>query len=573
MTCTPRSAGLCRLGLTALTACVLGLAPVRAQTPSADVGVGLFPFLVGNMDGRVQEVVDKCVLEGADSLYVSMFRTTGRLQGDLWVTDTNRQWPASWGPVRPGGAGIDLRALIGYAKSRGLRVVGVVKCFADSVQPTDAAHRQYLLDVIGWIVDRVQPGTGEPTWDLDGIALDYIRFVGSPQPGGDQLVTNLVRDIKARIGALTLHAYLIASRYYIDGPPYDGVTFRGYSQATALLKQDFGQDWQALAQHLDVLMPMCYTADGSIYSSYAHHQNYVRAAARYAVLAAQAWPGTRVQPVVQTYSSSGQTTTQQTVDASITGALLSGAQGFQTFRYATTATSWWIPVRTWSVAGPNLPTPGLSANVQGLSLTVDSRASTDQDQPAGTLQVRYDWNDDGVFDTGWGTPGVVTSLLPSAGPRWIGMRVRDASGTETAVRRQVNAGQVLSPTPGVVLASQGTAVDLRLDAGPAAAGQRYAILGSLSGNSPATPWQPGFDLPLVIDGFSEAALSISNSAAFTNALGTLDPQGAAVARIQLPPPVWAALLFRTVTWAALATDPVTGQPAFVSNPTAFFVVP
>ena len=40
-----------------LLATLLTMASAVAQTPSSDVSVGVFPFLEGNMDSRISEIV------------------------------------------------------------------------------------------------------------------------------------------------------------------------------------------------------------------------------------------------------------------------------------------------------------------------------------------------------------------------------------------------------------------------------------------------------------------------------------------------------------------------------------
>src|SRR5262245_18085196 len=75
---------------------------LAAQAPSTDVAVSEFPFLVGNMDGRIAEIVSNCQTYGIDTFYISAYRATGALTGDLWVTDSAGDWNAAWGPVRSG---------------------------------------------------------------------------------------------------------------------------------------------------------------------------------------------------------------------------------------------------------------------------------------------------------------------------------------------------------------------------------------------------------------------------------------------------------------------------------------
>ena len=153
-----------------------------AQSPSSDVAVGVFPFLVGNMDPRIAEIVGNCQTHGIDTLYVSSFRATGPSTGDLWITDSAVAWNPAWGPVRPGGAGVNLKNLITACHAASVRVVAVLKCFSDTVQPDNAAHRQYLLDVIDYFVDAWSPN-GQPVYDLDGIAQGDLRDPrAAPEP-------------------------------------------------------------------------------------------------------------------------------------------------------------------------------------------------------------------------------------------------------------------------------------------------------------------------------------------------------------------------------------------------------
>ena len=91
----------------------------------------------------------------------------------------------------PGGAGIDLVSLINAAHAQNIAVVAVLRCFDDQAQPTDVAHRAYLLDVIDYLTRSYHPD-GRPIYDIDGIALAwepykgvYIpfrhRYLGAPQ--------------------------------------------------------------------------------------------------------------------------------------------------------------------------------------------------------------------------------------------------------------------------------------------------------------------------------------------------------------------------------------------------------
>lgn len=555
----------------AIAFAVLCAAVPKAQQPSSDVGMGVFPFLVGNMDARAAQVADDCVRNGIDTIYVSVFRATGPRTGDLWITDRAGTWNGAWGPIRPTGAGIDLVALCREAHARNLRVVGVLKCFADTVQPTDAAHRQYLLDVVGYLVDSFDQG--KPVYDLDGLALDYVRFVGNGTGNDPRVVTNFVRDVKARIGALSLHAYLIANRYTFDGPNYNG-QFASYSSVISGLASQFGQHWEQLAAHLDVLMPMCYTADGSIYSTYALHQAYVRQAAAYCRAACNiaSYPTRRVQPVVKTYSSSGETTTPQTIEASITGALIGNANGYQAFRYGTMQASWWPVMARWAVPGANFPVPELTATVRGLTQTVDPTASRDSDEPSGNLTVRFDWDDDGTFETPWLPNAATTRVLPSpAGGGPLGFQVRDSQAHVATTRRVMPGGRVVTLSTNTMSAAQGGQVQVRVDGGPGTAGASYLVLGTLSGTSPGTPWSNGLVVPLNLDGLSEALLMAANGPLLPGALGTLDGSGRATATFVAPPGLLTPISLRAISWSVVGAD-TSGQPWFVGDAAALVVL-
>ncbi|MFO1052397.1 MAG: alpha-amylase family protein [Planctomycetota bacterium] len=549
--------------------CVLAGA-IPAQQ-SSDVAMGLFPFLVGNMDGRTAEVTNACATRGIETLYVSVFRATGASQGDLWISDPSGTWNPAWGPVRPGGAGIELRSLIAAAHARDMRVVAVLKCFDDTVQPTDANHRAYLLSVIDWLLGRYE-SDGSPTYDLDGLALDYVRFVGSGTGNNASLVTNFVADVKRHIGALSLHAYLIANRYTFDGPVYDG-NFASYASVRSSLASQFGQDWEQMAQWVDVLMPMCYTADGSIYSTYARHQAYVRQAASYCRTACNnvGHPTRRVCPVVRTYTDTAETTTVQTIDASITGALQGGANGYQAFRYGTMQAAWWPVMQQYAAPGCNFPIPVASTSVDHLSLGVDPSASRDQDQAANTLDVAFDWNSDGVLDTAFAplAPGAGLATDPSA--KVVGIAVRDAQGHVSATRRRIVATAPLGLAQSSISANQPVNLGIDLHVGAAGAGHGYVILASLSGGTPGASYG-GIHVPLNLDAFTEALFSIANSPVLPGAIGVLDASGDAHASFVVPAGLLDPLRFRVVNWCAVGATP-SGQPAFASNPSACLILP
>ncbi len=540
-------------------------AGLLAQNPSSDVAVGVFPFLVGNMDPRINEIATNCATHGIDTLYVSVFRATGPLAGDLWITDSAGDWNPAWGPVRPTGAGIHLPNLITACHAVNVRVVAVLKCFADTVQPDHAAHRQYLLDVVDYFVDAWQPN-GAPVFDLDGIALDYVRYVGGANVQASN-VTSFVADVRDRIGPLSLHAYLIANRYSFDGPVYNGA-FNSYAATMGMLSSQFGQSWEQLAPLVDVMMPMSYTANGSIYGTYALHQAYVRKTAEYARTACTnaGHPTRRVCPTIKTYGGDGETTTDLTIEASITGALLGGGDGYQSFRYQFLVQnpSWWTKMAQFAVPGCNWPRPALTALSPRLTATFDPAASSDVDQPASTLHARFDFDGDARFDTAWLANAPVDDLARHPGPWAAALQVRDADGHVATTRRRFVAGSAVSLLPPFVSTSAGGQVQIALDVGTAGAGNVYLAIASISGTSPGFVWQPGYPVALNIDGVTMLLAGDPNGGVLANGLGNFDAAGRATAVLTLPPAVLQFLANVPVWWSFVSQTP-GGQPACVGN--------
>ncbi|MGE3175337.1 MAG: hypothetical protein AB7O97_22120 [Planctomycetota bacterium] len=560
--------------LLAVLASFLSAPCAPAQAPSSDVAVGVFPFLVGNMDGRIDEIVTACQTYGIDTLYVSVFRCTGPQAGQLWITDSAGDWNAAWGAVRSGGAGIHLPNLIAACHAADIRVVAVLKCFDDSVQPTSAAHKQFLLDVIDYLVDSWQ-FDGRPTYDVDGIALDYIRFVGSGTGNDPLQVTNFLADVRQRIGNLSLHCYLIANRFTFDGPTYNG-NFNSYASVISSLASQFGQHWEQMAQYVDVMMPMSYTADGSIYNTTALHRAYVQTTAAYArnacTIAGQ--PLRRVCPVVRTYTEAGETTTVATVDASIVGALTGGGHGYQAFRYQHLVNNpaWWGPMQAHAVPGCNWPMPLATTTSPTLRVQFDPSASRDLDEANATLQSRFDFDGDGAFDTGWG-PVQPTDGIPRSPGVWKGtMQVRDSQGHVATTRRRYTAGPGIVLSPPVISTSAGATVQIQLRTGPAAAGNAYILLPGISGTSPGTPWAPGFHIPLNLDFLTDIVLSAPNNPLLAGGAGTFDAQGNANATLLVPPGLLSVLNGTSMFWTFAAVD-AQWQPMCVSEADPLLLFP
>jgi hypothetical protein len=544
-------------------------AAMLAQSPSSDVSMGVYPFLEGNMDARINEVVNNCVTNGIDTVYVSVFRTTGPSTGDLWITDSAGNWNAAWGAVRPTGYGIHLPNLITACHAANLRVVAILKCFDTTVQPTNTAHKAYLLDVIRYLTGSYL-ADGRPVYDLDGIALDYIRFVGSTTGNDPTQVTNFLANVRSTIGPMSLHCYLIANRFDFDGGTYNG-QFVSYATVINGFASQYGQHWEQMARYVDVLMPMAYTADGSIYNTFALHQAYVRQCATYARTACQnaGVPQRRVVPTIRTYSDTSETCTPTTIDASITGALLGGGDGYQSFRYGTILSqpTWWQKFALYAVPGQNWPIPAVTTTVTKVSLSSDPSASRDADQSAANLQARFDYNLDNTFDTAWLPLATTAGLAHAPGTARMAMQVRDAQGHVSTTTRRYTAGPVLTLSQPFFSANAGGSVSIALDAGPAAAGKTYLLLASISGSAPGFVWQPGYPVPLNVDWVTQGLANDPANPFLQNGLGSLDINGRATATFQAPAGLLSPLFGVTLTWSAIAAGfSASGlEPAFAAE--------
>jgi len=89
------------------------------------------------------------------------------------------------------------------------------------------------------------------------------------------------------------------------------------------------------------------------------------------------------------------------------------------------------------------PVPRFTAVVTGaLEVTVDAGASTDTETPTADLEVRWDFQDDGTWDTGWSTGKVATVTYPADGTYRIRMEVRDGIGQVAALTQEVTLSSI-----------------------------------------------------------------------------------------------------------------------------------
>ena len=70
-------------------------------------------------------------------------------------------------------------------------------------------------------------------------------------------------------------------------------------------------------------------------------------------------------------------------------------------------------------------------------ITFDASNSSDVEDATQDLQVRWDWGNDGTFDTGWAYQKTIGHIFPYSGLHTVRMEVMDTSGLTNSTTRQV----------------------------------------------------------------------------------------------------------------------------------------
>lgn len=84
-----------------------------------------------------------------------------------------------------------------------------------------------------------------------------------------------------------------------------------------------------------------------------------------------------------------------------------------------------------------------SSGVPSTAFAFNASASTDAQDPSSALEVRWDWNADGVWDSNWSSSKSATHSFQSPGTYVVGLEVRDTEGWLSMASVTVTVG----PTP------------------------------------------------------------------------------------------------------------------------------
>ncbi len=94
------------------------------------------------------------------------------------------------------------------------------------------------------------------------------------------------------------------------------------------------------------------------------------------------------------------------------------------------------------------PTTGTTAT----PFELNASGSSDAEDATAALEVRWDWNDDGTWDTSWSTVKTAQHTFATAGTHTVALAVRDTGGLENTTTSDVVVTDEVIPEFGAVLA-------------------------------------------------------------------------------------------------------------------------
>ena len=81
----------------------------------------------------------------------------------------------------------------------------------------------------------------------------------------------------------------------------------------------------------------------------------------------------------------------------------------------------------------------------GTLFSFDASASSDVEDATSALEVRWDWENDGLYDTGWRTAKVASHRFDVAATHTIRLQVKDSGGLLGATTKQLEvSGQTIA---------------------------------------------------------------------------------------------------------------------------------
>ncbi len=78
---------------------------------------------------------------------------------------------------------------------------------------------------------------------------------------------------------------------------------------------------------------------------------------------------------------------------------------------------------------------------RGTAIGFDASGCTDPEDAGGVLQVRWDWENDGTYDTVWSVTKAAAHTYTTAGTWTVQMQVRDSGGLTATATRTVTVAE------------------------------------------------------------------------------------------------------------------------------------
>ena len=108
-----------------------------------------------------------------------------------------------------------------------------------------------------------------------------------------------------------------------------------------------------------------------------------------------------------------------------------------------------------NAAGVGVPTASFTVDYTGAApntvLHFDASGSTDTLDAPANLQVRWDWEDDGVFDTAYSTTRTVTHAFATKGVYTVRLQVKNTSGAIGTVTKRITVDANQPPVAGFTI--------------------------------------------------------------------------------------------------------------------------
>ncbi|MGH7151426.1 MAG: hypothetical protein ACREIU_12050, partial [Planctomycetota bacterium] len=134
--------------------------------------------------------------------------------------------------------------------------------------------------------------------------------------------------------------------------------------------------------------------------------------------------------------------------------------------------------------------------------------------------------------------------------------------------------RTLTASQTAVSLSAGGSVSLSIDASPSHGGEAYLVVCSTTGTYPGTS-VGSIRIPILVDSFTFAALTVVNSPVLANFAGFLDANGEATATVAVPPGAFTdpALVGLTINFADVILNPTMTGVQVSSNPVSLTLLP